>query len=170
MNPIDDSVIQLETRLPELAWKLNKLRHVALAQLLPQGLFRDMSAPTPHTLLDDVKNDLASFKQQVNPLCKQHIAQKIHQKIAVLVYLCQRYSSDDISTAKKTTWHLQEMSTRQQLFDTLYRELEELKLQKHALQNSMAAQRSANKTPEIATCNQQLRLKQEKEMLTVKEK
>ena len=125
---IDD----LSHRLPELTWKLGLLYSIIPSHALPKGLFKQALESTPASCIREIKDELSVLGQQESERGRQYLAQRIHQKINVLVRLCQRERTAS-TIVKAKTFGVQSLSTRQQWLEALSEDVEILRAQQQAL-------------------------------------
>lgn len=82
------SLKELEARLPELEWKMSSLGQTISTKLLPRGLFRLPAETSPVAFINDIKADLKYLSLHQSEYSGYYLAQRIQQKINVLVALC----------------------------------------------------------------------------------
>jgi len=136
MNFIHESLQELSARLPELEWKLLALNIPLSSKKLPAGLFLEQFEMTAQTCVDEVKADLRALKSQKNERSARYLAERIRQKINVLVRLCQLHSSK-APPEVKANFSIQAMSTRQQWLQTVQQDIAMLAAQERALQSTL---------------------------------
>ncbi len=141
---IADMVEQISARLPELAWKLNALGSTLKANTLPPALFRARVEITPQSCIDEIKNDLTVLSQQTGQRSVNYLADRIHQKINVLVRLCQVHARKNIPQ-RQVHFGVQTLSTRQQWLQVMRDDITRLTEQQHAL---TCALNNAKSTPQ----------------------
>lgn len=129
---IGESLKVLASRLPELEWKLGALYTVFSPKLFPRGLFNYQFEMTPQSCIDEIKADLQALAQQKNERSSHYLADRVHQKINVLVRLC-RIREDKPRPEKPITFSVQAINTRQQWLQTLQDDIETLQRQQQAL-------------------------------------
>lgn len=134
---MDDLLTRLSARLPELEWMLNRLGRAFYSGLLPRGLFPEKITLTPRDCMDDIRTDLKRLSQQTEAGRIRYLADRVHQKINVLVHVCQRHTHSPVSTKSSHTLDLTTLSTRQQWLKTLEEELAALQAQQQALKNTL---------------------------------
>ena len=132
MISIDETVRILSDRLPELAWKLGPLEASLNYKLLPRGLFNYQFEITPQSCIDEINADLRAIKTQKNERCAHYLAERVHQKINVLVRLCQTRAQKK-SPPPSVSFGLHAISTRQQWLQTLQDDIAGLNQQRQAL-------------------------------------
>lgn len=125
-----DILDELETRLPELEWKLRLYLNGIPKTSLPRGLFqtKDMQA-TP--IINEIKSDIEILKQYEQTNIGFYLAQKIRRKIYVLVNLCFEKDAQQESIPKIN--FLNRLQGRQQLIQAMQNHLMKLVEQKNAL-------------------------------------
>jgi hypothetical protein len=129
---INESVQVLASRLPELAWRLGALYSVFSPKLFPAGLFNYQFEMTPQSCIDEIKADLRVLAQQNNERSSRYLADRVNQKITVLVQLC-RIREDKPRPEKSLTFSVQAINTRQQWLQTLQDNITTLETQQQAL-------------------------------------
>lgn len=128
----DESLSVLSARLPELAWKLETRYSVFSPKLFPRGLFNYQFEMTPHSCINEIKADLQSLSAQKNERSARYLAERVHQKINVLVQLC-RVGDDKKTSEQPPTFSVQAINTRQQWLQTLRENIARLQTQQQAL-------------------------------------
>lgn len=123
---------QLTQRLPELEWKMAILGESISIKSLPRGLFRYTHDYKPSTCLDEIKVDMKALSLQADRAIAEYLSQRIHQKISVLVGLCNEKAKQK-KTDKKTEFTVRMLSTRQRWIQTLEQEVQALETQQQAL-------------------------------------
>ena len=157
-SSVQDSLHQLEARLPELEWKLRILHITPMPHQLPRGLFRERLELTSQSCMDEIKSDLHVLRQQNSDRCMQHLALRVSQKINVLVRLCQRHQPKKQSISDVSVpFGIDAISTHQQWLNTQQAQLLVLNTQHQALSTALN-QISANQN------NMQLVLNLRKEL------
>ncbi len=132
---MDIPVQRLSARLPELAWKLNMIGGSLHPSLFPRGLFRSRFEYTPTTCIEEINGDLQTIKQQTNEQAMNYLAERVVQKINVLVRICQQHARQK-KTEQQAPLGVQAISTRQQWLKTMQREIETLSEQQKALETA----------------------------------
>ena len=137
----------LSDRLPELVWKLGNLQGVFNPKRLPRGLFNEQLEMTPQSCIDEIYADLKVLNNHKNERIAHYLAERVSQKINVLVRLCQ------IETRKKPsgalpTFGVQTMSTRQQWLSGLQDDIARLSAQHQALSAALSKQQ-AERNPQV---------------------
>ena len=132
MTTIDASVQELSARLPELAWKLSTLYKEFNPTLLPRGLFQSQFEMTPTSCIDEINADLRLLSHHKNERSSRYLADRVNQKINVLVRLC-RLHKDNKSIKQAPAFGVQSLSTRQQWLGTLQEEIDGLSSHQQAL-------------------------------------
>jgi len=136
MTTISEFIAVLSARMPELAWKLNARYTVLNPKLLPRGLFLERLEISPHSCIDEIYADLNKLKDQKNERSAYYLAERVSQKINVLVQLCQ-IQPDKKPAGRAGTFDLQTISTRQQWLGTLQEDITQLSTQHSALATAM---------------------------------
>ena len=132
MNMIHESVDCLSARLPELAWKLGSRYVVLNPKLLPRGLFLERLEMTPQSCIDEINEDLQLLCDHKNDRSACYLAERVSQKINVLIRLCQM-DVEKKSGAQPLPFGMQSISTRQQWLGALQDDITRLSVQHLAL-------------------------------------
>ena len=132
MISIDASIERLAARLPELSWKLSAIGSTLDPKLLPKGLYRHRFEYTSESCIEEINTDLQAIKQQTNEQATHYIAERVVQKINVLVRICQQHARQK-KTERQAPLGVQAISTRQQWLKTMQSEIEALSGQQEAL-------------------------------------
>jgi hypothetical protein len=132
MTTIEVSVRELSARLPELAWKLSTLYKEFNPKSLPRGLFQSQFEMTPTSCIDEIHADLHLLNHHKNDRSSRYLADRVNQKINVLVRLCQLHK-DKKSIKQAPAFGVQSLSTRQQWLGTLQEEIDGLSSHRQAL-------------------------------------
>ena len=143
MRFIDDVVLNLSARLPELEWKLRCLGSLISSKRLPRGLFREQSEFTTRSCIDEIKNDLTSLKNQTNERSAHYLAERVNQKISVLVKLCQIQMGKQ-QPERQVQFGVHALSTRQQWLQTLVDEIAQLSEEQQALSRTFLSLQALN--------------------------
>ncbi|MDI1352490.1 MAG: hypothetical protein PSV35_06930 [bacterium] len=155
MNYINELLTELLSRLPELEWKMSGINTIISKHRVPLGLFRETRELTPAGCIAEIKADIQQLSGQKHERSAYYLADKIKQKINVLVALCQ------INTrTKKNTEHssfgLKMLSTRQQWIDSMEKEIALLSDQKKALTKTLAQMQNHANTEAILSLRAEL--------------
>ena len=143
---MDEPIARLAARLPELEWKLGRLGHFLQASALPRGLFRCRFEFSPQACSQELREDLTALQQQSHAPSARFMADRLSQKISVLVRLCQLHGRKD-PPQRHSNVSLRSLSTRQQWLQGLNQDLASLQQQRQALLLSLqAAQQTQNST------------------------
>ncbi|KTD14995.1 hypothetical protein E3983_12490 [Legionella israelensis] len=78
---------QLSARLPELEWKISHLGEFIPRHALPPGLFHYSFNYRTSACIAEIKSDIRKLALQTNQRSACYLAEKIHQKISVLISL-----------------------------------------------------------------------------------
>lgn len=124
---------QLTDRLPELEWKMSILGEFISIKTLPRGLFRYAFDYKPSVCLEEIKADIQALTIQTDFAIAEYLSQRIHQKISVLVGLCNEKAKHKKGD-KKTELSVKMLSTRQHWVQALEQEIQALEKQQQALQ------------------------------------
>lgn len=126
---IDALLHELEARLPELDWKISSLGAALSTKSLPRGLFRPRLETSFSICIAEIKEDIQALAAQKIEYSAYYLAQRIRQKINVLVRLCQMQNEKPKS--KETVYFgLTMINTRQQWLQTLEKDIN-LLVEKH---------------------------------------
>lgn len=128
----NESLGVLAARLPELIWKLEARYSVFNPKLFPRGLFNYQFEMTPRSCVDEINTDLLALSEQKNKSSARYLAERVHQKINVLVQLCL-IRDDKQSSKQPPTFSVQAINTRQQWLQTLQDDIAGLQTQQQAL-------------------------------------
>lgn len=163
---IESLLTNLSARLPELRWKLSQLGPSFRVSSLPKGLFRLNTAIEPQAYVQEIQQDILTLAQREDYQCSVFIAEKISQKINVLVSLCHQYRP--INKVKTTpAFTVDRLISRQQWLDSLAKEISLLEEQQQALLQTLTAmdsqigQATLNLKAELGTLERQLSLARE---------
>ena len=132
MTSINETVKILSDRLPELVWKLSTLHGVFNPKLLPRGLFNYQLEMTPQSCIDEINANLDILRHHKDEKSACYLAERVSQKINVLVRLCQLHAKKQPSRPS-LTFGVQAISTRQQWLGTLQDDISRLCAQQQAL-------------------------------------
>ncbi len=128
---------KLEARLPELEWKMNALGGAISTKFASRGLFRSAFERDSNFYLDEIRGDLKALGAQKNRTSAYYLANKINQKINVLVQFCQiQGNKPKVNT--KLQFGVNMINTRQQWLQTLEKDILMLKHQQQAMTKSLA--------------------------------
>ncbi|MFT4058680.1 MAG: hypothetical protein QM652_03930 [Legionella sp.] len=126
----------LSARLPELEWKINELGAAFSAYRLPRGLFRTRNETNGSMYIAEINADIYALSQQTNERGANYLAQRILQKVNVLVSLCQIFSNK-IQTGEKNYFGVKMLSTRQQWIHDLEVEIQTMEAQRQAMNRTL---------------------------------
>lgn len=132
MNNIDELLAELTARLPELEWKINGFSSLIQNKNLPRGLFRSGAEFTGMSCIEEIKADIQTLSQQKSTHSAHFLANKIRQKVNVLVTLCQIESRKN-TREERAHFGMNMLSTRQQWIATLEQDIEALERQQQAM-------------------------------------
>ncbi|MGQ3891536.1 primosomal replication protein PriC [Legionella sp. CNM-4043-24] len=133
---VTDVLTTLRGRLPELEWQLHKPGLSFSPKSLPAGLFRTHHEEPAHYIAE-IKADINTLAAHPNPRIVRYLAEKINQKINVLVSLCSRHNRDKPSQ-EPTGFIVNQLTTRRQWLQSLELEIERLEEQKNALLTTLS--------------------------------
>ena len=127
----NDFIVEIESRLPELEWKLNAIGQYINKKQLPRGSFRLKLELTPEDCIKEIREDLFNLKQEKNPIVANHLASRIGAKINILVSICKL--KDNKTLVYKSNVELKAISTRETFLKNIETNIYKLELQKQAL-------------------------------------
>lgn len=129
---------QVCARLPELEWRLGQFRGILHAGLLPRGLFRPTLELDAQHCIADIKTDVVVLSQQKERQRAYYLADRIHQKIEVLVRFCNLQRNKSVVThhSSASMFDIETLSTRQQWLASMQAQVVVLTEQQHALQHA----------------------------------
>ncbi|STX48735.1 coiled-coil protein [Legionella hackeliae] len=129
------SINELEARLPELEWQMSSLGHSVSTKMLPKGLFRLPDEASPSAFIDDIKTDLKRLSDSQNTHGSYYLAQRIRQKINVLVGLCRLEAKQP--SERQGKFYLNVITSRQNFVGELEKEISLLAQQRQAILNRL---------------------------------
>ncbi len=132
MNYIDDLLNELNDRLPELEWKISELSSAISSHNLPKGLFRAGFELTGAGCVKEIRGDIVALSHQKNERSAYYLAERIKQKINVLVALCHMDGRKK-KTVAPVSFGVKMLSTRQQWIQSLESEINTLVQQQQAM-------------------------------------
>ncbi|AWN75413.1 TPA: hypothetical protein ACTUT5_000569 [Legionella anisa] len=127
---------QLMERLPELEWKISELGSFFSSHQLPKGLFRFDADASGSACIAEIKADIHALSKQQNRHSAFYLAERIRQKINVLVVLCQMHQGKNKSR-EKVYFGIKMLSTRQQWINDLEMEIHTLLEQQQAMTKAL---------------------------------
>lgn len=136
MNYINDLLVELNSRLPELEWKISELSSAISSHNLPRGLFRTGFELTGASCVKEIQADILALSHQKNERSAHFLADRIKKKINVLVALCHMDNRKKKST-EPVYFGVKMLSTRQQWIHNLESEINTLTLQQQAMTKSL---------------------------------
>jgi hypothetical protein len=137
----DSFIVEIESRLPELEWKLSSIGQFINKKQLPRGSFRLKLELTPEDCIKEIRDDLITLKNEKKPIVANHLANRIAAKINILVSICKL--KDNKTLIYKSNVELKTISTRETFIKNIESNINKLELQKQAL-NSLAIDKSNN--------------------------
>lgn len=123
---------ELQGRLPELEWKLGQLAGPISARTLPKGLFHVKPDSAATSYIAEVRHDIDLLARQKNEYSAFYLAERIRQKINVLVLLCQM-KGKSAKADEHPAFGLQMISTRQQWLQSLEKDIAALRQQRDVM-------------------------------------
>lgn len=138
---------QLSARLPELEWKLNTLGVLFNPKKLPAGLFTHCFEMTAQSCISELKSDLLAVQKQTNERSARYIANRIEQKINVLVRMCKLNNTKP--TERVASFGVQAINTRQQWLHSLEQTIDTLNEQYKALEKAQKALQQQQKVQAV---------------------
>ncbi|KTD55382.1 primosomal replication protein [Legionella quateirensis] len=136
MNPLDELLTELSSRLPELEWKISQLSSVISSHNLPKGLFRSGIELTGAGCVKEIQADIQALSEQKNARSAMFLAERIKQKINVLVALCHM-NGRKRKPEEQVSFGVKMLSTRQQWIQSLEHEINTLTQQQKAMTKSL---------------------------------
>lgn len=124
-------LLELTERLPELEWKISSLGAALSTNSLPKGLFRQRTDMSAATCIAEIKADLQQLADQKNEYSAYYLAERIQQKISVLVALCHLQANKP-KAQEKINFGLDKICTRQQWLQALEKDINRLTAQQQA--------------------------------------
>jgi len=162
-----ETVQNLSARLPELEWKLKSLNITLTKNKVPANLFHYQFDMTPQTCIAEIKADLQLLSTHSNERSIHYLAQRISQKINVLVQLCQLHVHRKIPE-RQSNFGIRMISTRQQWLQTIEDDIirfteqqQALAATLHELQKNGNQQMILNVQAELGEAERRLTLAQE---------
>lgn len=134
MQTLEDLIQELEQRLPELAWRLQKINMAFLYKSLPQGLFTISSDASFSDYIQDITFELSRLQQASSPAIQQFLGDKIKRKVNVLVNICVQPQNK--AATVETKLNIKRFRTRHQWLQDAEKEIVQLKQQYTALLNT----------------------------------
>jgi DNA primase len=132
MHAINELLQELSSRLPELEWKISELSTAISSHRLPHGLFRFKAELTPEGCIEEIKADIDALSKQKNERSAYYLAERLKQKVNVLVVLCQIEGRKN-KPKQKASFGLNMLSTRQQWIQSLENDIQTLTMQQQAM-------------------------------------
>lgn len=132
----------LNTRLPELEWKISGLGSSFSSRSLPRGLFANKE-PSGASCIAEIKADIQSLLAQENERSAFYLAERIRRKVNVLVALCQIHNRKE-KTEEKVSFGVKMLGTRQQWIQGLETDIQALERQQQALSATLAQMLRSN--------------------------
>jgi hypothetical protein len=137
----------LTARLPELEWKINELGSAFSKYNLPKGLFRSKNELDGPACIAEIKTDIHALSLQKNERSANYLAERILQKVNVLVALCQILSRKP-KVEDKSCFGVKMLSTRQQWIRDLEVKIQAMEAQRQAMGRSLEQMMRRNQQPE----------------------
>lgn len=148
MKYLAELLTELSSRLPELEWKISGLSVALSSHNLPKGLFRHGVELTGSGCINEIKEEIHKLSQQKNERSAHFLAERIKQKINVLVALCQIDGKKNKPQAK-ANFGLTMLSTRQQWIQGLEADISTLTRQQQAMTKSLQQMNNGSKPEAI---------------------
>lgn len=155
MNYINELLAELTSRLPELEWKISGLGSLISSQSVPRGLFRSSNELTGTACVDEIKSDIQALSHQRNERSAHYLANRIKQKVNVLVALCQIESRKN-KIEEKIHFGVKMLSTRQQWIGTLEKEVSILEKQQQAIAKALSQMKQSTNAAAILSVQGEL--------------
>jgi hypothetical protein len=148
MDRLSDELRQLEARVPELEWQLNKFDGYFPFASLPKGLFRQQADKPGLAYAKEIREDLALLATYSQPpehtSAARFLALKIQQKIHVLVSICKQNQKEDNN--KGISYDISAITTRQEWLQKLETQVDDLRRQRQALLEMLSQKEAAKDT------------------------
>lgn len=138
MNLILD---ELNSRLPELEWKLNKLKSGISVHNLPKGLFSIGMEFSAAACIQEIRSNLKSLSNRKNDQGAFFLAERIKQKINVLVILCQIHHGKK-KQEESNSFKLETLSTRKQWVESMESKIWALEGQHQAMLKTLSQKKN----------------------------
>ncbi|CAM2824552.1 primosomal replication protein PriC [Legionella worsleiensis] len=155
MNHVDELLNELSSRLPELEWKISTLNSFISTSNLPRGLFKVGFELTGAECVKEIQADIQALSQQKNERSALFLAERIKQKINVLVSLCQ-IKSRKIKPEQQASFGVKMLSTRQQWIQSLEQDIHVLTQQQQAMARSLEHLKRSGDTAAILALHAEL--------------
>jgi hypothetical protein len=136
MSDMDEILAELTSRLPELEWKISRLPQPSFAANLPKGLFQLKAEVNGESCIKEIKLDIQALSRQTNERSIKYLAERIQQKINVLVTLCLVKGKGKPNDEKRS-FDVNTLSTRQEWIHSIENEITRLTRQQQAMQNTI---------------------------------
>lgn len=146
---------ELSARLPELKWKMGQMGSAFSIHQLPRGLFRTSVVLTAAGCVDEIQDDIDALLKHQNENSAHFLAERIKQKINVLVALHQINVKKN-QEQNPVPFSLNKLSTRQQWLQDLELEIQQLMSQQQALSRSLEQMSGINQIEAVLTLKQDL--------------
>lgn len=141
MSHIDELLTELTARLPELEWKISGWSSSITIHNLPKGLFSSGIELTGSDCIKEIRDDIQALQKHKDGAGAYFLAERIQQKINVLVILCQM-DKKNIKHEKKAPFDLTMLSTRQQWIKTMEDNIRTLEQQYQSMINTFEQKNS----------------------------
>lgn len=155
MNYISELLTELSSRLPELEWKVGSLSKAISPYNLPKGLFRSKMELTGAGCVAEIKTDIKALANEKNERSAHFLAERIKQKINVIVALCQMDAKRKKPLAKEH-FGLSMLSTRQQWIQSMEQDISTLDQQQQAMSKAMQQMKHNGNTSAVLTLQAEL--------------
>lgn len=155
MESMQEILSELRARLPELQWKIAQLGRAFSVHQLPRGLFRPGVFLTGRGCVEEIQADIDALLLQHHEKSACFLAERIKQKIDVLVTLCQ-INAKKSNSEQPEPFSVNKLSTRQQWLQNLELEIEQLGRQQQALTRSLQQMNLAGNTTAVLTLKSDL--------------
>ncbi|MBA2657555.1 MAG: hypothetical protein H0U70_11350 [Tatlockia sp.] len=139
---------QLTARLPELEWKISALGDSLSTKTLPPGLFRQAIEMNASNCIAEIKKDIQHLVQQKNAKSSHFLAERIQQKISILVTLCHLQATKP-NVGGRVKFGLDKISTRQQWLQSVEIDINRLREQQLAMTKTLEHMKNRGATAEI---------------------
>lgn len=127
---LEDLTARLKARLPELAWYVNKIDPIALKRL-PKGIFQEQDELSFDACFQEIEAHIERLVSVTNERSQYFLAQKIDEKINILVSFCHYFSKEDVSA--KAMFQVKELKRYHDWMGDVRMKTNQLLSQKEAL-------------------------------------
>lgn len=146
---IEQLLHTLEARLPELEWKISSLVSTNFStKSLPRGLFHSHIDASASACVNEIKADIQNLAAQKSQYSAYYLAQRINQKINVLVTLCHLQAKKP-KARENISFGVNRINTRQQWLQSLQSDIDLLSAQQQAMHKSQQLMQQSHADPKV---------------------